>query len=79
MKISRRSRQLHDPWGNKNGNRFGSPIRFQFMVGLGTSGFNHEVPNVHRYESYIDRVSAIESTRNKVVMTGKCAVEKLRR
>lgn len=30
--INRRERRFHDPWGNKNGNRYGSIIRWQYQV-----------------------------------------------
>lgn len=70
MRVNRRSRRFHDPWGNKRGNH-GSVIRMQWLLGEAD-----QYVNDHGY--YIDKAKAIESSDARFVL-GKKSVEKIRR
>ena len=81
MRISRFSRKFHDPWGSKNGNRYGSPVRFQYLVGAsGLNGRSQECDaGVDECRAAIDRPAYFESTNNKFARATKRSVERLRR
>lgn len=80
MKVSRWSRRFHDPWGNKNGNRYGSPIRFQYQVSkTGLTGYDALDGGVDDSRYYVDRSINIESVGNKFVKAGRRSAERLRR
>lgn len=76
MKISGRRKRAHDPWGNKHGNRYGSPIRFQFLVAKKDDSGRPVGVDTMIY--YLDRVSAVEQSCHKYVRASK-NIEKLRR
>ena len=79
MRISRNVRKMHDPWGNKHYNMFGSAIRFQYIVGYGTIKRDDDSANPDKRRYYVDRVGPIEATHRKFVYCTKYSVEKLRR
>jgi hypothetical protein len=68
---------FHDPWGNKNGNRYGSPIRYQYMVSC--SSIIDKGVDVREYIGHIDKPSRSESTGIRHVRHGKRSIERLRR
>lgn len=70
MRVNRRSRRFHDPWGNKRGNH-GSVIHRAFLLG-------QEDQFVHDHNYYIDRAKAIESSDARFVLGNK-SIEKIRK
>ena len=83
--ISRFSRRFHDPWGNKNGNRYGSPTRLQYVTAVAgltyskTAGRDVCDGSIDMFRHNIDRTLNIESVGNKFVKATKRSVERLRR
>lgn len=71
MKVSSRSRLMHDPWGNRMGNRH-SVIYLQWLVGL-------ESDRVNNLKHGVDRGRFIYSEGNSRFVLGKRSVEKIRR
>jgi len=57
MKLNRRSRRFHDPWGSRRGNRFGSVMHHQYLVGQSSelASVRHGVDYVHLLENNEDR------------------------
>lgn len=81
MRLTAHGRKFHDPWGNKWGNREGSVIRFQWLVGktsLSREIMNGEA-NVHRCAGFIDRTSVYESSGSRFIRGAKRSVERLRK
>lgn len=78
MRISRFSRRFHDPWGNDFGNRYGSPIRFQYMASYAAL-IDSDMGGVDDRRKMIDRSASFESTGNKFVKAAKRSIERLRR
>jgi hypothetical protein len=79
MRISRFSRRFHDPWGNKYGNRCGSPIRFQFQVSKQGSRYDEDGGSLDDNRYYVDKTVSIESVGNRFVKATKRSMERLRR
>lgn len=69
MKINRRSKRFHDPWGNRRGND-GSPVRYQWLVG--------DKSHVNGSAYYADRIDAYEATGARYVL-GETSIEKIRK
>ena len=77
MRVSRFSRKLHDPWGNKFADDVGAIIKRQVLVGKTQVRTGSGCINSGIYE--LDAVHAIEGTWRKYVHGGKNSTEKLRR
>ena len=83
MKVSRRSRKFHDPWGNKHGNSMGHICHMSFLVGKSESNDVDEHDNDHGHPLstriyHFDNVSCREHLYNSYIRA-KHAPEKLRR
>lgn len=82
MRVSNRSRKFHDPWGNKSGNKVGSVIRFQYLVGASSlRKMPDEGPrvNVNEERYNIDWAHAVEHTAHKFILGSRRSIERLRR
>lgn len=84
MRLSSRSRKLHDPWGNNNGNCYGQVVRLQYMVGASCMAASHfsdnsNINDVNKRRLQIDKPHRKEYTAQRFVLGSKYSVERLRR
>ena len=75
MRLSKRSRKFHDPWGNKFSNRVGTIVRFQYHIGLGDLGSRKGSVNIA--SRVFDTVGSQEHNKDRFVR-GPYSIEKLR-
>lgn len=73
MKVNRRGRRLHDPWGSNKGNTCGHVIRAQYLVSKKAITGNP----TNRYSAYCDQLKLMEGQYDRFVQGS--AVETLRR
>jgi len=78
MKISAWSRRFHDPWGNKNGNRFGHITGYQFQIAQSEVSDDRR-QMVDSHSGRFDRMKRYESNGSRFVKTTGQGVESLRR
>ena len=78
MTINSKERRLHDPWGNKNGNRFGRIINLQYLVAQVELDSYFAGASVNKELWHIDKLRLLEHNFGRFVRTNR-RVEKLRR
>jgi len=77
MGINPCERKVHDPWGHKNGNRFGSIIRWQYQVAQSELEYFSKTSVNHGLYKF-DKPRLLEHNFGRFVRTNR-RVEKLRR
>lgn len=78
MSINRAERRFHDPWGNKNGNKFGRIINLQYLVAQVEIDSYFSGASVNRALWNLDKPRMLEHNFGRFVRTNR-RVEKLRR
>lgn len=69
MKLNRRSRRFHDPWGSRRGNRCGGVMRHQYLVG--------QTSELISVRHGVDYTQTLENTEDRFVYSTH-SVEKIR-
>ena len=79
MGVSRKHRKFNDPWGNKNYNTCGSPIRHQYMVAKSSLSSFGVAASLDRQSFCSDKIKNVEGPHSTFIRTSGHNVERLRK